>query len=136
MNVVTLLSASVGQILGDAGMTVLIGMVVVFSVLLLLTVIFKLFGMTFEQFNKRKHAPKTEKSANPQPAPKATLAAASGAVPAVEDGISEEVVAAIMAAVSCMAQPGVSYRVRSIGRVKGERGAWAAAGVAEATRPF
>ena len=61
---------------------------------------------------------------------------AAPVAPVVEDGVSEEVVAAIMAAVSCMAPQGTTYRVRSIGRVRGERSAWAAAGVAEATRPF
>ena len=134
MNALMMVSASVGKILGDAGMTVLIGVVVVFAVLVLLTVIFKLFGITFELLNSRKSAPKTEKPTPKPVAPKVVPAAP--AVPVVDDGISEEVVAAIMAAVACMAPQGTTYRVRSIGRAKGERSAWAAAGVAEATRPF
>lgn len=133
MNAMMTASASVGQILGDAGMTVLIGVVVVFAVLILLTAIFKAFGMTFELLGKRKSTPKAEKP-TPPAAPKA--APVAPVAPVVDDGISEEVVAAIMAAVSCMAPQGTTYRVRSIGRVKGERSAWAAAGVAEATRPF
>lgn len=57
----------------------------------------------------------------------------------VQDGISEEVVAVIAAAVAAMAPEGTQYTLRSVhhvSRVKGERPVWAAAGLAESTRPF
>ena len=58
----------------------------------------------------------------------------TGAVAA--DGISEEVVAVIAAAVAAMTPEGKRYAVRSVSRARGDRPVWAAAGVAESTRPF
>ena len=50
--------------------------------------------------------------------------------------VSEEVVAAIAAAVMSMAPEGKQYVIRSVSRTRGERPVWAAAGLAESTRPF
>lgn len=54
----------------------------------------------------------------------------------VQDGISEEVVAAIAAAVASMAPEGRRYSLRNVRRADRERPVWAAAGLAESTRPF
>ena len=51
-------------------------------------------------------------------------------------GISDEVVAVIAAAVASMAPEGKKYAVRSVSRTRTERPVWAAAGIAESTRPF
>ena len=125
-------AANAGQVLGDAGMTVLIGLVVVFAALILLTLIFVLFGRVASAGSRGKQE---EKPAAPVPAVKAAPAVAAPA-PQVQSGISEEVVAAIAAAVACMAPDGKRYAVRSVRRAGGDRSAWAAAGLAESTRPF
>ncbi len=124
----TLLQAN--NILADAGMTVLIGLVVVFSVLALLTVIFKLFGVVA---GAGSHA-----SAQPKPAPQPSMPSVPVAAPIVEDGVPEEVVAVIAAAVAAMSDGTTRYAVRRISaaRSQGVRPVWAAAGIAENTQPF
>lgn len=130
-------SVDVGKLLGDAGMTVLIGVTVVFSVLILLTVLFWLFGvvMSGSRGEKKKATPPAAAPAQPKvaaPAPMPTVAKA----PAVQSGIPEEVVAVIAAAVAAMSTDGKRYAVRSVSRARGERPVWASAGLAENTRPF
>lgn len=93
-----LLAETVGERFAGAGMTVLIGLVVVFSVLILLTFIFFLFGKVVGRGKtpKKPSAPvkKAEPAVQPAAVPRTVPA------PVVEDGISEEVVAVIAAAVS------------------------------------
>lgn len=109
------------KLLGDAGMTVLIGLVVVFAVLLILTFIFWLFG-------------KVAGAGSNAPAPTPAVFKA----PVVDDGVPEEVVAVIAAAVAAMSNGTTRYAVRRISaaRSQGMRPAWAAAGIAENTQPF
>lgn len=127
------LTESVGELLGGAGMTVLIGLVVVIGTLLLLTGIFYLFGYIMSGADRKAKKKATEKkAADSAPAPAAVPTA-----PVVQDGISGEVVAAIAAAVAMMAPEGKRYAVRSVSRKDAAgRSAWAAAGVADNTRPF
>ena len=121
---------SAGQVMGDSLMTALIGVVVVFSTLVVLTLIFILFGMVM-------HRPKKEAPTVPAPKPKPAAAAPKAApAPAVQDGIPEEVVAVIAAAVASMAPEGKRYAVRKVTRAREGRPVWAAAGLAESTRPF
>lgn len=114
----------VGALLGDAGMTILIGLVVVFAVLLLLTGIFKLFGMVVSGI---EGAGKTAAPAADVPAPAAAAAAAPAApaaavgntetvstAPAVQNGIPDETVAAIGAVVAALAPAGTQYAVSGI----------------------
>ena len=55
----------------------------------------------------------------------------------IEDGIEEEVVAVIAAAIAAMgASSGKKLALRSIKTAKSSRSAWAAAGIADNTRPF
>ena len=127
---------SVGEILSGAGMTILTGVLVVFSTLLVLTFIFWLFGKVFGR-SKTGEKRKEEKSAKaPTAVQAAPKAPAVQEAPAVQAGISGEVVAAIAAAVACMAPEGKRYTVRSVSRAAGERPVWSAAGLAESTRPF
>lgn len=121
------LMSSVQTMLGDAGMTVLIGLVVVFGVLAMLTCIIWMFGF-IARAASRKQKPATPSVAVQQPV----------AAPVVEDGIPEEVVAVIAAAVAAMSGDGKTYAVRRISaaRTVGARPVWAAAGLAENTQPF
>lgn len=104
----------VGALLGDAGMTILIGLVVVFAVLLLLTGIFKLFGMVMSGIERGGQ------SAAPAAAAPAAPAAAVGntetvsTAPAVQNGIPDETVAAIGAVVAALAPAGTQYAVSGI----------------------
>ena len=120
--------AKTSEMLGDAGMTVLIGIVVVFAVLLILTFVFWLFGKVAGSGNKPAAA---------KPAPKAVAAPAAAPAPVVEDGIPEEVVAVIAAAVAAMSDGNTRFAVRRISASRPSgRPVWAAAGLAENTRPF
>lgn len=129
-----LLAETAGERFAGAGMTVLIGLVVVFSVLILLTFIFFLFGKVVGRGKTPKKPSAPVKKAEPAVQPAAVPRAVP--VPVVEDGISEEVVAVIAAAVSAMAGPAASYTLRRVQRSRADRPVWAAAGLAENTRPF
>lgn len=127
---------SVGEMLGNAGMTVLIGLVVVIGALLVLTGIFYLFGYVMSSADRKAKKAAEEKKAK-EAAPASTSAPAAAPAPVVQSGISNEVVAAIAAAVAMMAPEGKRYAVRSVSRRDAAgRSAWAAAGVADNTRPF
>jgi len=112
---------TVGAIMGDAGMTILIGFVVVFTVLLLLTGVFKLFGVAMSGFDKGK-TPTAKPSAPSAATPAPAVPAAVGNVapvttaPQVQNGIPEETVAVISAAVAMLAPAGVQYAVSGIRR--------------------
>ena len=114
----SLLAADV-SILADAGSVIAIGFTVVFLVLLLLTGIFKLFGMLMSGVE--------DKEAAPAPAPVAKAAAPAPAAapivgnteqvsskPDVDGGIPEETVAVISAAVASVAPAGTQYAVKGI----------------------
>ena len=114
-----LTSTNAAQILGDAGMTVLIGFTVVFVMLLLLTGIFWLFGVTMSAGGKNE----ASGSAPAAPVAPAFVPVAAPIVgntepvatkPEVDGGIPEETVAAISAAVAAVAPQGSQYAVRGI----------------------
>ena len=120
MFLLTTLSAA--EILSDAGMTVLIGLVVVFSMLLLLTGIFWLFGVLMSMSDKKKECPFGDLSDCVEDAPAAAPVAAPivgntetvATKPDVDGGIPEETVAAISAAVASVAPAGTQYALRGI----------------------
>ncbi len=123
-----LLSAS-SALLTEAGKTVLIGVLVVFSVLVLLTIIFRLFGL----FSGLKKTP----AATVKETPDELIAAIAGAIVADSDEVSDEVAAVIAAAVAAMSDGKTRYTIRRITPAgKTARSAWAAAGVAQNTQPF
>ncbi|MBR5523886.1 MAG: OadG family protein [Clostridia bacterium] len=119
-----LTSTNAAQILGDAGMTVLIGFTVVFSVLLLLTGIFWLFGVTMSAGKKKKECPFGDLSELDEDVPPVYGAPVEAPIvgntepvatkPEVDGGIPEETVAAISAAVAAVAPQGSQYAVRGI----------------------
>ncbi len=115
-------------LLSESGMTVLIGFCVVFAALLLLTFVFWIFGVV-----ARGKGGESSSVQQTVPAP----AARPTAVPVVEDGIPEEVVAVIAAAVAAMSDGNTQYTVRRIRAARtASRPVWAAAGIAENTQPF
>lgn len=113
---------------------ILTGFVVVFAVLFLLIGIIKVYGtiitkVTSSAEKKKQKVVESEKT-TPVVAPVANPA------PVVEDGVSEEIVAVISAAVATMYGSSGKARIKSIKKTNGGRSAWANAGVLENTRPF
>lgn len=118
---------------------VVAGMSIVFAVLIILIIIFNLYGKIvskLEGSSKAHRNSKTEaKEENLTFSVPAASVVPSAPAPVVEQGISAEVVAAITAAIVASEGPGVV--VRSVKRVNvGSRNPWAAAAVADNTRPF
>lgn len=113
---------------------VLVGLVVVFAVLLILVAICWAMGKIFSAVTGGKNGgTQTGKKSEAAPTPAVKKEAAS---PIVEEGISDEIVAAISAAVACMMGSGKPFALKSVRRAKETRRAWSAAGIAENTRPF
>lgn len=123
---------------------VITGISVVFIGLIILILLVTLYGKIFEGINKSAEAKakaKAEAEAKAKAAEaKAEVKAAPTApapAPVVEDGVGEEVVAAIMGALSAMyAGSGKKPVLKGVKAVKPRRSAWSAAGVMENTRPF
>lgn len=116
--------------------TVLTGLAVVFLALIILVVIIWCFGKIMDSVNSRKSAAASAPVEKTAPVPKAP---APKVVEVASDGLSDEVVAAITAAITAILNEegdGKSYVVRSIKRVRKNRRAWGKAGVEENTRPF
>ncbi len=113
---------------------VLVGVTIVFLALLALTLIFILYGKILGGVYANKNdkgsppkATKTEQKNAPTPAP----------APVVEQGIGDDVIAAISAAVACMMGGSSSgFAVRSIKRSAQPRKEWRMAGMLQNTRPF
>lgn len=114
---------------------VLTGFVVVFAVLVLLIFIIKVYGgivTKVQQTGKKKKKLVEEQTAVSVPAKPVAAAPA----PVVQDGVSEEVVAVISAAVATMYGSPEKARIKSIKKSGGGRSAWANAGLLDNTRPF
>ncbi|WP_294489461.1 OadG family transporter subunit [uncultured Ruminococcus sp.] len=123
---------------------VITGISVVFIGLIILILLVTLYGKIFEGINKSAEA-KAKAKAEAEAKAKAVEAkaevkaapAAPAPAPVVEDGIEEEVVAAIMGALSAMyAGSGKKPVLKGVKAAKPRRSAWSAAGVMENTRPF
>ena len=108
------------SILGDAGITIAIGFTVVFLVLLLLTGVFKLFGMIMSAGDKKEDIfaqDARDIAAAPVAAPTAPIVGNTETVsskPDVDGGVPAETVAAISAAVASVAPAGTQYAVKGI----------------------
>lgn len=109
------------------------GMSLVFLVLILLTFIIILQGKLFGALNAKKQKAAAETALKSQPQPP-QLQEPMETPPLVEDGISEEIVAVIAAAVA--AASGGKYTLRAVKRANDGRGNWGAAGVKSGTEPF
>ena len=118
-----LLATEVAFNFGETMTTVAIGITVVFLVLLLLTGIFKAFGMIMSRAQAKQSASApTAKAAAPAPAAVAAPAAALivgntqqvSSKPDVDGGVPAETVAVISAAVASVAPAGTQYAVKGI----------------------
>lgn len=131
--------------LSDAGSKIIVGFTVVFIGLILLVTFFSIMGLIFKAVSKSS-APKEEKKkakADKKNSEKKETVAEKKEEPAiplpvVEDGISDEIVAVIAAAIASMSDGETRYAVRSIKKTRnvGGRPVWAMAGIRENTSSF
>ena len=111
---------------GTVASVVITGIVVVFIGLVLLILLVSIYGKIFDVINSRA-ARKAEEAKK----------AAEAAKAVVEDGIEEETVAVIMAAISAMSSAeGKKLVLKSVKTAKPQRPAWSTAGIIDNTRPF
>lgn len=117
---------------------VLTGFVVVFAMLLLLILIIKIYSTIVQkaQQSGSKKKQKTVVIEKETPAKVSVAQPVKAAAPANEDGISEEVVAVISAAVATMYGSSEKAKIKSIKKSNSGRSAWANAGLLDNTRPF
>lgn len=113
------MSLLAANILADAGSVIAIGFTVVFLVLLLLTVIFKIFGVAMSGVqNEQEDLTPAVKATVPAPAPVAAPIVGNtetvSSKPDVDGGISAETVAVISATVASVAPAGSQYAVKGI----------------------
>lgn len=123
---------------GTVASVVITGLVVVFIGLVLLILLVSIYGKIFDVINNRA----ARKAEEAKKAAEAAKAAAKPepvkvAAPVVEDGIEEETVAVIMAAISAMSSAeGKKLVLKSVKTAKPQRPAWSTAGIIDNTRPF
>ncbi len=125
----------------SAAKVILTGFVVVFSMLFLLILIIKLYGAIVSSAQRA-----ADQRAKRKERVKERITDGSGVhiikrpayvtAPTIEEGIPEEVVAVIAAAVAAYDSTGSKVRIKSIKKTNGGRSAWANAGVLDNTRPF
>lgn len=120
---------------------VIVGIVVVAAVLMILVILCSLMGKVFATIDKNKNA----KLENEPPIPTAissgitSTIGSTGVIQMAQNGISNEVVAAISTAVSLMLEKdGVKtpFVLKSIKRSKNSRPLWNEASVRDNTSPF
>lgn len=118
---------------GLALSTTATGLIVVFLVLIILIIVISILGKVMGSLTNRPKADNNKAQVVQQAPVESTVVAQSE----LEDGISEEVVAAISAAVAViMSAEGKSCRIRSVKRTRTNRPVWSAAGIQDNTRPF
>lgn len=118
---------------------VITGLVVVFIGLILLILLVAAYGKIFDLINKRnaENAKLKENSESAVVKKAEVKVETTPAAPVIEDGIEEETVAVIMAAVSAMSSSsGKNLVLKSVKTAKPQRSAWSSAGLIENTRPF
>lgn len=116
---------------------VITGLVVVFSALLILVALLYLMGAIFHRKKKPADAAKPASTAKPSPSAGATIIKASDVAVVEQNGLSEEIVAAISAAVAMISESsGKKLLIKSISRSGNSRSSWSQAGKIDNTRPF
>lgn len=113
---------------------ILTGFVVVFIVLILLILIIKLFSFIIQKAQQGGKNKIKEESMQQEEAASAQVK--SAVTQENFDGVPEEVVAVISAAVADIYGSSAKTRIKSIKKSNGGRSAWANAGVLDNTRPF
>lgn len=124
-----------------AGAIILSGLVIVFVALIILIGVVQITGRVV---NKEAYAPKPPEKPSAPPPPSSAPPAAKGpsTSPAVQQGIAQETVAVISAAVAAVMDeqnPGVAYSIAGIQpqqRSRAQRPVWGFAGMQQNTRPF
>ena len=140
--IASLLTTTAELSLAEKGITsakvVLTGFVVVFAVLILLIAIIKIYSTIVTKAQNAGKNKKKKEIVKTETAKAATdvKQAAPAPAPSVQDGVSEEVVAVISAAVATMYGSPEKARIKSIKKSSGGRSAWANAGLLDNTRPF
>lgn len=115
---------------------VITGLAVVFLALLLLIVFFSLLGKIFGE--KKKKPEKKVEAVQPTVATTNVEATTPQVAPIIEDGVEDEVVVAITAAIAAMSQQ-TGKKMKLVGiksSPRAARPAWAQAGLVDNTRPF
>ena len=123
---------------GTISSVVITGIVVVFIGLILLIVCVSIYGAIFNSASKKRaQKAEAEKKLAEKAAEPVEAVMGERSAPAVEDGIEEETVAVIMAAIAAMsASSGKKLVLKSVKTSKPQRSAWSSAGIVENTRPF
>lgn len=127
--------------LADKGISsakvILTGFVVVFSMLVLLIFIIKIYSFIVGKAQNTGLKTK-KKQAVPEKQKAKTVPAVPESAPEPEgaDGVPGEVIAVIAAAVDAMYSGKEKVRIKSVKKSRSRRTAWADAGVLENTRPF
>lgn len=119
-----------------AGAVIFTGLVVVFIALVGLSGLVWLFGKVFVAIGNKPKTPDAPKKQTSQPTAKPTPSTSVKPAMVVEDGIGDEIVAVIAAAVAAMSGSEGGFRLRSVRRAKEARSSWAAAGLVQNTQPF
>lgn len=134
---VTSLARTAELSLAEKGITsakvVLTGFVVVFSMLILLILIIKLYSFIVVKAQQGGTKKKEKPAAVPLTSESKNVVPAA---PVSDDGVSQEVVAVISAAVASMYGSPEKVKIKSIKKSNGGRSAWANAGILDNTRPF
>lgn len=123
----------------DTVAMVLSGLLVVFFALCVIILFIWVMGKIMNAVNNKQQKKAQVAEEKPAPAAVAPVVTEKVSAPVETDGISDEVVVAISAAISAMmlSQGNTKpFAIRSIKRVKESRNAWNAAGVLDNTRPF
>lgn len=114
------------------------GFAVVFAVLLLLILLITVYGKIFSKAEKamldRKVQKETDLKAE-EITEEPVQADTSTAIPVLSNGITDEVIVVIAAAVNAMYGEG-TVKVKSIKKVPQSRPVWSTAGIMDNTRPF
>lgn len=114
---------------------VLTGLIVVFLGLVLLIIFVWLMGKIFDSIKAKKKR-SSEVAPPVAETPVVSTPVSAAAAPETEDGISDEIIAVISAAVAAMSD---SYTVKSVKKVSlksSRRTAWGAQGISESTKAF
>ncbi len=143
MNLTTLAAAqaaveeglSLAEKFTTSAMVILTGFAIVFAVLILLIIIIKIYSTIV--YNAQNRSKKKEENLQQVSVPEPTVVQPiTKNEPATNDGIPEEIIAVISAAVATMYGPKEKVRIKSIKKSSGGRSAWANAGILDNTRPF
>lgn len=116
---------------------VVTGLTVVFACLIILVLFLYLMGAVFNKTKKSKAQSGSDSAVKNTPAAKVELTKISDAAVLPVNGISEEIVAAISAAIAMIGESsGKKLLIKSISKSGARRNSWAQAGRIDNTRPF